>query len=461
METVSKYWKFVSLDAKGSCQVKEITLAKAFFQEQFLETVSETNYSNIAIQRQLLDLARSETVNANIAQSCLRCFISFEIEQVCRTIAAQFGTNRGFNASNLFPFVLNDILENFRESRRNPTNYQSFAIQILQSFDPELASLSTWTAKLVKSHPELNVFLLEHGVYMVSDWAILNDTTLIQIETILTDFHDRTTDEINTARRLLEGYHLVYREERRKQRLAGIKGKCASPSLTQLHAIADRAELKLAPEKILTQLQKLADLLREYRIYARTKYLRTKTLETLENQLKAEQFQTSVTEPSEEENEQREFLVHYRQEFDRVFEESLKRVIESRIEKFKNTQQVENFLIALTLFHCQGKSMGEIAPLVNLKAQFQVSRLLKLKELRADIRREMLKMLRDRVLALAQYYANPEQLQNLDRIIETLLDEEIDRVMQEAEAEANIAKNRSTNSQFASSLCHYLNKRKK
>lgn len=456
MEIVSEYWKFVSLDAKGTCQVKEITLAKAFFQEQFLVIVSETNHSNIAIQRNLLAIARSETVNANIAQSCLRCYISSQIEQVCLTIAAEFGTNRGFNASDLFPFVLNDVLDNFRESRRNLTNYQSFAIQILQSFDPELASLSTWTAKLVKSHPELNAFLLEHGVYMVSDWAILNDTTLIQIETILTDFHDRTTDEIDTAKRLLEGYHLVYREERRKQRLAGIKGKCSPPSLTQLQAIADQVQLKLAPEKILTQLQKLADLLREYRIYARTKYLRTETLETPENRLKAE-----ITKSSEEENEQREFLVHYRQEFDRVFEESLKRVIESRIDKFKNTQQVEDFLIALRLFHCQGKSMGEIAPLVNLKAQFQVSRLLKLKELRADVRREMLKMLRDRVLALAQYYANPEQLQNLDRIIETLLDEEIERVMQEAEAEANIAKNRSTNSQFSSSLCHYLNKRKK
>jgi hypothetical protein len=456
METVAKYWKFVSLDAKGTCQIKEITLAKAFFQEQFLETVRETNNSNIAIQRKLLAIARSETVNANIARSCLRCYISSQIEQVCRTIAAQFGTNCGFNASDLFPFVLNDVLENFRELRQsNPTNYQSLAIQILQSFDPELASLSTWTAKLVKNHPELNAFLLEHGVYMVSDWAILNDTTLIQLETILTDFHDRTTGEIDTARRLLEGYHLVYREERRKQRLAGIKGKCSPPSLTQLQAIADRSQFKLAPEKILTQLQKLADLLREYRIYARTKYLRTETLETPENRLKAE-----ITEQSEEENEQREFLVHYRQEFDRVFEESLKRVIEGRIEKFKNTQQVENFLIALRLFHCQGKSMGEIAPLVNLKAQFQVSRLLKLKELRADVRREMLKTLRDRVLALAQYYANPEQLQNLDRIIETLLDEEIDRVMQEAEAEANIAKNRSTNSQFATSLCHYLDKRK-
>ncbi|MCU0533500.1 MAG: hypothetical protein MUD14_06355 [Hydrococcus sp. Prado102] len=464
MGLVSKYWNLVSLDATGTRQVNEITLAKAFFQEQFPELVSQTNIPDTAIQSQLLALARAETAIANMAQYCLRCFISSQIEQVCRTIAAQFGTNHGFKASDLFPFVLNDVPNNFRESHQDqPTNYQSLAIQILQSFDPQLASLSTWIAKLVKSQPELNAFLLEHDVYMVSDWAILNDTALDRMERILKDFHGFTAVEIEKARQLLESYHLVYREERRKQRLAGVKGKCSPPSSNQLQAIAQQTQLKLAPEKILSQLQKLADLLREYRIYARTKYLRTQTLETPETQIKAEQYQISTTEPSEEENSQREFLVHYRREFDRALEASLERVIETwfdRIER-KDLQKAENFLLALALFHCQGKSMGEIAPLVKLNAQFQVSRLLKLKELRSDVRQEMLKALRDRVLELAQYYANPEQLQNLDRTIEMLLDEEIDRVMQEAEAEANIAKNRSTNSQFASCLCHYLDKRKK
>jgi hypothetical protein len=461
MGSVSKYWNLVSLDATGTRQVKEIALAKAFFQEQFPELVSETNIPDIAIQGQLLALARSETAIANMAQYCLRCFISSQIEQVCRTIAAQFGTNRGFKASDLFPFVLNDVPDNFRESRQNEqTNYQSLAIQILQSFDPELASLSTWTAKLVKNQPEINAFLLERDVYMVSDWAILNDTTLNQMERILRDFHSCTADEIEKAKQLLESYHLVYREERRKQRLAGMKGKCSPPSLSQLQGIAQQAKLKLVPEKLLSQLQKLADLLREYRIYARTKYLRTETLETPETQLKAEQFQISTTEPSEEENSQREFLVHYRQEFDRALEASLERVIESRIDR-KSPQKAANFLLALALFHCQGKSMGEIAPLVNLNAQFQVSRLLKLKELRSDVRQKMLKALRDRVCSLARYYANPDLLKKLDCTIEKLLDEEIDRVMLEAEAEANIAKNRSTNSQFASSLCHYLDKRKK
>jgi myo-inositol catabolism protein IolC len=104
--------------------------------------------------------------------------------------------------------------------------------------------------------------------------------------------------------------------------------------------------------------------------------------------------------------------------------------------------------------------MGEIAPVVGLQAQYQVSRLLKLKEFRADIRQQMLKDLRDRTLAKATIYTHPDQLQTLEQQVEAALDEQIAAAMQEAETEASIAKNRSSRSLFAQRLCRHLEARR-
>jgi hypothetical protein len=48
-----------------------------------------------------------------------------------------------------------------------------------------------------------NAFLLEHEVYLVSDWAILNDTSSKQLQRIFSQFHHLTSQEIQQAMQLL------------------------------------------------------------------------------------------------------------------------------------------------------------------------------------------------------------------------------------------------------------------
>lgn len=74
--------------------------------------------------------------------------------------------------------------------------------------------------------------------------------------------------------------------------------------------------------------------------------------------------------------------------------------------------------------------MGEIAPLIGLEAQYQVTRLLKLKAFRSDVRHHLLEQLRHSVLHLAKEYAHPDRLQRLDQEIDTLLDAEIEKVVE-------------------------------
>jgi hypothetical protein len=104
--------------------------------------------------------------------------------------------------------------------------------------------------------------------------------------------------------------------------------------------------------------------------------------------------------------------------------------------------------------------MTEIAKRIEMKAQFQVTRLLKLKEFRADVTNELLTLLKVRVLQLAENYSSLERLQTLESQITISLTEQINNLISEAEVEAAGARSNYMNSRFASRLCQYLDSRK-
>ncbi|EDX78320.1 hypothetical protein MC7420_8058 [Coleofasciculus chthonoplastes PCC 7420] len=175
MSAPSLYWTLIRLDPIAGCKREVIPAAKTFCQTQFPQFVYEGNVPDKPIQRQLIQWSRGEESTdypefSTLAQLCLRCFVSRQIE--------------------------------------------------------------------LKQHRELNRFLLEQGVYLISDWAILNDTTPNQLSRIYRDFHHLTDREIQQARILLRSYHSIYRRDRNVSQLPDFRTnlvKCGSiPSLTFL-----------------------------------------------------------------------------------------------------------------------------------------------------------------------------------------------------------------------------------
>jgi hypothetical protein len=505
MSAASRYWTLIGINSAGKRTTEEFTSAKTFFLESFPEFTAQSEVPDALVQRQLLhwieeanqsadpianafpganSAAKSksqgdETATKNqdshlLAQICLRCFISSEIERVCRKLETQFGTEHGFTCSELLRFVLDDGSLRQRRPVVTPvtSSYQSLLDEILNSFDPEQSSLATWTTRRVKHHKELNAFLLEHGVYLVSDWAILNDTNPKQLQRIFAEFHQLTSGEIQQAVRLLESYHAVYRAQRLKQRQAGIRGQCVAPSLEQLNKIAQYLSSQTAqvyrPETLMKKLQDMASRLRQYRIYVRGGSLPTQSLDaassTGSNSTTTERISfLDFADNRNTTDAQSEFLDFYRQQFIICLDQAIAKVTDDYASKIKRTDppKAEKFLTALQLFHCQGRSMTEIAPLVNLQAQFHVSRLLKLKSLRGDIQQQLLVQLRDRIFEYAQAYTSAERLQAFNQQIEQALEEQITNFIQEAATEAStatIAKNKITSSLFAQRLCRYLDK---
>jgi len=459
----SHYWQFVRLKATGLCIRETIANAREYFLQQFpvtdtLETVAEL--TDLQVQKQLWQLSQNGESKAEL---CLRCYISNQIEQTCYQIANKFGAEHGFKYNDLLVFVLNDVLE---RSDRQPKQsiFISVARDILDSFEPERSNLSTWTSRKVKQNRELHGFLLEHGIYLISDWAILNDTSPRQLERIYTEFHQTAQYSIQQAKNLLDAYHAIYRVERlqskAQSKLSRNKGQCPAPTPEQLKKIstylATNFAENLAPDIILYQLQEIANKLRQYRIQARGGKSRQVSLDQPNLMIDPEK----LLDQTNDEQEAFTFLVAYRQQFDLSLENAIAKVTDIRYTKIqqRSPDNANNFLTGLSLFHCHGQTMAEIATTVGLEAQYQVTRLLKLKELRSDVRCEMLGELKDRAIELAKFYTLPSQLSELDRKLDVVLQELVDEEMERAEAESIKSKGVPLRSRFAIKLCKYLQK---
>ena len=457
MNTIARYWMLVRLDPAGCSRVDELPAVREFFGQQIDQILAQ----DLAIQKQLLELVKNETNNRDrtLAELCLRCFISHQIEQVCIQLETQFGDYYGFTRYDLFAFVLDDEGAISEQPKANSyelsaTSYQRTAIKILQKFDPDRASLSNWTMRLVKQHHELNAFLLEQGLCLLSDWAILNDTKPKKLHRVLTQFHHLTDSEVQQATRLLESYHAVYRRDRILQ---AQKGACLDPTTAQLQEISDRLQQQTTrdfpTDVILTRLNALAERLRQYRIATGGGKPPSRSLDQPDTSILDELSQNS-TNPGDDDS-QIEFLQTYRQQFLGCLENSLQWVVRDRLQALKPDKQ-HHFLTALKLFHCQKLAMGAIAQQIGLKAQYQVTRLLKLDELRSDVRHWMIQCLRNAVQNVVLNYVEPSHLDTIDHQIAEALEAQVDDLIRQDQTSAKTPKDYVSDSLFARSLCQYL-----
>ncbi|NEP44611.1 MAG: hypothetical protein F6K35_37530, partial [Okeania sp. SIO2H7] len=238
------------------------------------------------------------------------------------------------------------------------------------------------------------------------------------------------------------------------------KGRCDRPSPQQLQRIQlyfnrllEQAQdgqgmglnrIALSDTNVtLHRLQSLAQSLREYRIHVRRKTLPGQSLDAPESAQFSNRMTTSEMEEGDN-HEVEDFLRNYRQLFLACLDEAIATVINRKVQKLgKNKakeKRGERFLTAIQLY-CQGQTMAKIAPQIGYERQDQVTYLLKLKDLRTDIRHEMLSLLSDRVQTLAQQFRDPNQLHALDIQIDSALGEQVAELMDKATREATEARN--------------------
>lgn len=442
MGSALRYWCWVRLNSGGKRQVEEIPTAKALFQQQFPQLMNSEVPDGV-IQRQLVHLMRSETTSEDSqtqlgAEFCLRCFISQQIEQTCSELARRFGEMGGFNQIDLLPFVLDDFELLPRSTPKTDTNYESLANKILRTFNPERGQLSTWTARLVKSHPELNRFLWDCGVHLQSDWSILNNYHPKQLERLLTEVYNYSSILAQKSGEILDSYQTVYLSDRLQKNRS--RSRCQPPSPEQLNRIIADLEEKgfnnYTPDDLLEELESLAEFIRRSRQPQREPLLDNTPQETID----------------ETEGEMGEFLQRYRQLLLTQLDQAILHVLNDRLSSFKKRKPPKDkiFIQALQLY-CLSQPMSEIARKVGLQKQYQVTRLLQLITLRQDIQKRLLVILKEQVIQLARYYTNPTQLECLEQAVAA----EIDRIVAEAERET-MSFNCSRESLFNRRLCRLI-----
>jgi hypothetical protein len=278
MTLAREYWDLCVIDSQGHCTAEKIPQAKDFFRRRFAEFYSEltepgeseqVEVDDKHVQQQLFEYSQFPVEEAAIARLCLLCRMSHSIRHSCYQIAEKFGRTYSFTAIELLVLFLNGRARRTSQPETSQPEATPFMNSVLQTFDPQKSLLSTWTNQLVHHDNELNTFLFNCGLYLISDWALLNKSTPSRLKKILAVTFRRSAMEIQQAELILESYHQVYRSDRLQQRSSSTTraSRCLPPTEDQLRRMADwmeqRTGQKLTASKIYTLLQDLATCLRQ------------------------------------------------------------------------------------------------------------------------------------------------------------------------------------------------------
>ncbi|WNZ44082.1 hypothetical protein Q2T42_19830 [Leptolyngbya boryana CZ1] len=453
MRSESLYWTFAQINPPGGHRIQELSQAKDFFQTQIKELAANTEISDRVIQAHLFNLSTAPDP-ALEALLCLRCFISHKILQACQLLETRFGAQHQFKYDDLLPFVLtdpgkiNEFAPSNDESQPRPPAY---AYKILNSFHPEKGELGNWTIRLVKDNKELNQYLLQQGLYRMTDWGLLNNFKRPQFEHILQTFYHYNNSQIEQAIVLLESYHAIYTQDWRS---SGKKGRCPIPTKEQLqkinHLIQQKTQTPLKNSTLLAQLKEIAKLLREYSIKSKGGNPANLSIHIPKV---AQLIQNQQSDPQTDDIT--EFSRDYQKHFLDVLDQAIAEAIRDRLNN-KTATKRDRYLKAMRLYYCDQVSQSEIATQLNLNDQSSVSHLLDLRSLQAQVRRIMLKLLKPLVRQLASVYCNAERLEKLDGSLDTLLNQQIDLLLDEETKRAKTPKHYGGDSLFAERMCLFL-----
>ena len=123
-------------------------------------------------------------------------------------------------------------------------------------------NLAGWAYTRTRQNDKLKKYLLECGIYYATDWSILNGMKIRQLKEVLEK--QFTPTEIQKYCHILDIYHKVYREDRRR---VGANNKCHPPNQNQQQRMIDDLQatyqLTYSGKKLLKELQAIAKICRD------------------------------------------------------------------------------------------------------------------------------------------------------------------------------------------------------
>jgi hypothetical protein len=416
-------------------------------------------------------ITQDDTATQLAAELCLRCRIAHEIRTSCRDLAARFQDQQVTweEVFTCLPYDDGQSLERLQGQR-----YQPFTLTVLHVYNPQRngqASLAKLVQRMVRQHESVLQYLLDQGVLLRSDWALLNRARLAELTTF--------------EAAILKAFHAVYRSDRRQQHTSRTDGKCPPPTTEQLQRmlawLKQKKDIQIdSPAALLKHLTSLANVIRKQEIFKKRKTPWADGFDLSDSDSEAgasrEIADESIFNNPFEAVAQKTFQTfcdrwqqqgwNFTAELDTSLVWGVEQAIRDRVtdlnRKSKQNPQVERYEQGLYLTYCQGLTQTEIGNQWQMD-QYKVSTLLKLKELNQQqipdhtvekLFRQIVQ--RIQTLELSIHTSTPEYKQDLVPLLSQLLAP----IVAEAEAERRNPKTRQRTSRLATHIQTVLKNRR-
>ena len=136
-------------------------------------------------------LQRSQATNDPHPLLCLRCHISHPLEAWVRALHGRFHTSYDLDLTAIASYALDDtgsMTLRLSSDRQEPFTFEAlqklpaglispFSGEVLRSYDPSRCGLPHWARMKIQCHNELKAYLRQQGLLLISDWALLADSS--------------------------------------------------------------------------------------------------------------------------------------------------------------------------------------------------------------------------------------------------------------------------------------------
>lgn len=493
--STSRYWTIciIANPLDKNCNLtrgyknKQSTLARNFFEEEFPEFKSQTSLSkeeNQYVQVSLWNTFHNQALEREqraLAGICLRCYVSQAIVIGCKKLAER--TADKIPLENLLSYVLNDdgntfvvvgrddkaqlILKENGQTQLIPKAGIFFSVEVLSSYNPNLSdnrdseSLDNWCIRRIKQNKDLQILLLEYGVWVPSDWSLLCREVPQSLSGSLKD----------GDRHLIEVFHAVYRRDRRQSRS---RGRCSEPTSLQwsemLFLLQDKGVILRSEKELIPKFKEIAEILRQDNHSIKTGKPQADSIDASNSSednndsfSKLNQLGTENNNCEDmEENELREFLNQLPQSaLYRAISLRIPQRVEILAAKKPSRAYAEKFVDGLRQYYHEVKplSLKEIAEQWDINWA-KARRIFQISELIASVQSTSEEIFISKIQEQASQFfssqisGNPNNLKDIAEEVRSFLDT---IAFKEARAEIIAARSPYKNSLFAQILRKYMN----
>ena len=171
-----------------------------------------------------LDLLGSAQVSSDpLPLLCLRCRISHALETWLLVTYKAHHKSRGIELAAMASYALDDDgLLTIRTGPKSESPFvyaelasmpkgliSPFSAEVLRSYDSALCGLPHWARLKIQSHNELKAYFRQHGLLLISDWALLRNSSPTRVRQAC-EQHLRSGDTIETLCSLHSRYGSLY-----------------------------------------------------------------------------------------------------------------------------------------------------------------------------------------------------------------------------------------------------------